>query len=126
MAKIDVNANTMIDDGPAVPENDPLEDAPAFDAKKPHAQVMGHQGVHWVQGDWFYNAQRRPVRLAPEGERYSFTPKKKSRKELEAELAKQQQKTIVGKPMEADAEPSVVRDARRENAQALAAEENVG
>lgn len=97
---------------------------PAFDKKKPFAQLHGEQGVKWVQGDWLFNGAFQPVRPAHEGSEYYWVPRKRTRKEELAEEAKKASKTVVGKPMEPDAEPAVVREARRENARAAAAEEN--
>lgn len=122
MAKLQVQSDpegTLTD-----PVSDARDEAPAFDKKKPYAQLYGELGVKWVQGDWLYNGAFQPVRPAGAGSEYHWQPRKRTAKDVKAELERAAQKTVIGKVLAPDGEPEVVREARRENARAAAAEEN--
>jgi len=113
-------SDTVIDDGPTSITSD--KPAPAFDAKKPYAQVCGVEGgAFYLQGQWYYNRAKQPVRPAPLDQMYNPQPKKMSR--AEAEAKRQSEHVIKKEGKFVPAEPESIVQARREDFRARRAEE---
>jgi hypothetical protein len=114
-------SDTVIDDGPTR-INSPEKPAPAFDEKKPYAQVCGVEGsAFYLQGQWYYNRAKQPVRPAPLDQMYNPQPKKMSR--AEAEAKRQAGQVIKKEGKFVPAEPESIVQARREDFRARRAED---
>ena len=114
-----VKKDTVISDGPE--KLTQSVNAPAWDPKKPFAQICGEPGIFYVQGSWFYSRSHQPIRPAPPAEAYNPAPKQRTRAQIAAEAEREVQKKVVGKFV--PPEPESVVSARREDMRARAAED---
>lgn len=115
-----------LEDVKVAPPPPKAEEIPAFDEKVPSAVIRGEPGVEYVQGKYFYDRAKNPVREAPMTQWYFAEPvssKKSDMQRAEEARAELKRKGLWHNvPGHDSPRKSVMGDIEKENARAAAAE----